>query len=63
MKTLAMLAAAIGLSISLAGTASATTPDLQFNLTPGKEPGVAKVACYYDYTWIGNYYIRRLVCF
>ena len=63
MKTLATLIAAIGVSISLAGTAFATAPEAQLEFAPSKEMGIAPAACYYDYTWIGNYYMRRLICF
>ena len=61
MKTLATLVAALGLSLSLAGTASAHDAELGF--APNKDTGIAPAACYYKYVWIGNYYMRELICF
>ena len=48
-KTLLTLTAAIALSIGLAGTASATSPDAEIGPQISKESSVAPTACYYRY--------------
>ena len=63
MKSIITFAAAAALSIGLAGTASATSPGAEIGLQVSKQSSIAPVACYYQYTWIGNYYMRQLVCF
>ena len=67
MKTLATLTAAIALSIGLAGTASATTPDAEIGPQVGTESSIAKTYCFYRYYYVTdgyNYrYFYRYYCY
>ena len=58
-KTLLTLTAAIALSIGLAGTASATSPDAEIGPQISKESSVAPTACYYRYFYVTNGYQYR----
>ena len=59
MKTLATLTAAIALSIGLAGTASATSPDSEIGPQITKESSIAQTGCYYRYFYVTDGYQYR----
>jgi hypothetical protein len=67
MKTLLTLTAAIALSIGLAGTASATSPDAEIGPKVSTKSSIAPAACYYQYQWFTfggqTGYTRQLVCY
>ena len=66
MKTIVTLAA-IALSLGLAGTASATSPDAALGLKAGTASSIAPAACYYQYQWFTfggqTGYTRQLICY
>ncbi len=60
MKTLATLAAVAALSIGLAGTASATSPDAEIGpQITQKETSIAQAACFYRYFYVTDGYNYR----
>jgi hypothetical protein len=67
MKTFATLVAAACLSISLAGTASATAPGAEIGPKASTESSIAPAACYYQYQWFTfggqTGYTRQLICY
>ena len=67
MKTIATLAAVAALSLGLAGTASATTPDSEIGPKVSTESSIAKAGCFYRYFYVTdgyNYrYFYRYYCY
>ena len=64
MKTLATLAAVAALSLGLAGTASATSPDAEIGPKVGTEASVAQAGCHYRYFYVTDgYNYRYFYCY
>ena len=59
MKSLLTLAAAAALSIGLAGTAAAASPDAEIGPQITKENSVAQAYCYYRYFYVTDGYQYR----
>ena len=59
MKTIVTFAAAVALSIGLAGTASATSPEAAIGPQITKDSGIAQAGCYYRYFYVTNGYQYR----
>ena len=59
MKTIITLAAAAALSLGVAGTASATSPDATIGSKVSTEQGVAQAGCYYRHFYVTDGYQYR----
>ena len=59
MKTLATLAAVAALSLGVAGTAFATSPEAEIGPKTSTESSIAKTACFYRYFYVTDGYYYR----
>ena len=59
MKTIITFAAAAALSLGLAGTAAANSPDATIDPKVSTEQGVAPAGCYYRYFYVTDGYQYR----